>query len=133
MRKGKKAYGVCVREDLFGKEFGLLKVIGVADERGANGGLLYRCLCRGCNTEITSDAYHLEYGERKTCGDGNCIRILHGKEPDYGDLKYPARTECNGYASDVKCSILTEIMCRTRGRCSFYKNKDEAVENSARA
>lgn len=36
---------------------------------------------------------------------------------------------CNGYVGSVGgCKILKEMLCVTRGKCSFYKAKDEEKE-----
>lgn len=43
--------------------------------------------------------------------------------------KLPERyADCNGYVAQIgSCKILKEMLCVTRGRCSFYKAKDEDI------
>lgn len=111
------------RTDLNGKRFGLLEVIGPSKEKSLSGGYLYECRCHGCGNTTLVLACTLERGEKKSCGNTYCRSLQRGK-PNTGKMKFPGKEDCNCYASEYACSALTEMLCRTRGECKFYKSKE---------
>ena len=121
----KREYRPKPREDLNGKVFGLLEVIGPAYEQDAVGRHLYKCRCGGCGRETTANASQLEEFRKKSCGSKSCRKILFGKKPDYSNYKYEGKTDCNCFINDEVCDALDEMLCRTMGKCSFYRNKNE--------
>lgn len=112
------------RTDIIGKTFGTLEVASTTDEKGSNG-WLYRCRCKVCGTEVFSTAYKLERGYKKSCGSQFCLKTLHGVPAEAMNYKYYGFKDCNCYASKYACSALEEMFCRTRGKCKFYKSKNE--------
>lgn len=45
---------------------------------------------------------------------------------------YGLRTECFGY-NRGGCSILTEPLCATCGKCAFYKTREQARKDAAKS
>lgn len=41
-----------------------------------------------------------------------------------------ARPDLHSKKNGINCAILTEVMCRTRGRCPFFKTKQQAKESA---
>lgn len=39
------------------------------------------------------------------------------------------KKDCFGYKTSSYCSVLTEMVCRKKGKCSFYKTKQEFEED----
>lgn len=60
--------------NLAGQRFGMLSVIGIADERGAHGETKWACRC-DCGGTATVLGYKLRTGHSKSCG---CLRRLSG-------------------------------------------------------
>lgn len=111
------------RTDIIGKTFGTLQVIGVSDEKIC-GARAYKCRCTVCGAEVNSRAYALEHGYKKSCGGKHCLNVLHNTAKN-DNYKYRGFTDCTCYASEFACSGLTEMLCRTRGKCKFYKSAFE--------
>lgn len=42
------------------------------------------------------------------------------------------REDCFGYKKG-KCNILTELVCKNGGKCSFYKTKEQFRKDAQRA
>lgn len=60
--------------DLVGKRFGRLSVLEKTPERGAQGNIIWKCLCDCGNTRMAPTA-RLNAGQVRSCG---CLRIKHG-------------------------------------------------------
>ncbi len=51
------------------------------------------------------------------------------------DYVRPAKSDCVSFValgSHKPCQALNELMCATRGKCSFYKRKDEPTSRGRR-
>ena len=49
---------------------------------------------------------------------------------------YEPKIDCFGYperADGPSCTALNTMLCATRGRCSFYKEREQAREEAGRA
>ena len=46
--------------------------------------------------------------------------------------QYEIKADCFGY-SRGGCAVLTEVLCVTCGRCSFYKTREQAKADAERA
>ena len=113
-----------LKHDLDGQIFNYLEVVRPLDEKNSNKAYLYECRCLICGKLTKASRPDLNNGFRKTCGSHNCKTIA--RQYEYKKIvKYPGFSDCNGYASEHACSILEEMMCRTRGKCKFYKCKYE--------
>ena len=110
--------------DLDGQVYNYLEVVRPLDEKNANKTYLYECRCLICGSLTKATRSDLRRGNRKTCGSIKCKTTARQYEPKKTEL-YPGFPDCNGYASEHACSILEEMMCRTRGYCKFYKSKEE--------
>lgn len=99
-------------ETLIGKTFGRLTVVGLTTERTGRY-KVWECRCE-CGNRITATTKQLSGGKLRSCG---CL----GKDPR---LQHPAKYDCTCFRPNgPRCAGLTELLCMTTGKCSFYKSK----------
>ena len=100
-------------EDLTGRRFGMLLVLG--PEKGP-GRTLWRCRC-DCGREKLIRPENLRSGATGSCG---CAKRRW--EPAELNRPYPPMTDCNRYDPETgSCRALTELLCATKGSCSFFR------------
>lgn len=116
-----------LKHDLDGKIFNYLEVIGPLNEKNSNKAYLYECRCLVCGKLTKATRSALKGGMKKTCGKPKCwntVRSYMAKKT----MKYPPWNDCNGYKTECFCTIVDEMMCRTRGYCKFYKKNEVAKQ-----
>jgi len=120
------------RKDLTGQTFGRLTVIELSDEINPYTGRLWKCQCSCGNIAYTSSS-RLTTGNTMSCG---CLaRELRkgnpAKKSNPVKKAGEAKTDCIMYRCEIKpdCIGLTEMLCVTRGKCSFYKTGGENHED----
>lgn len=103
--------------DITGERFGMLTAISPMEERSANGQMRWLCLC-DCGEYAIYPAGQLRQRNVKSCG---CLK-KRIEQPRYAELPQAFR-DCtlapNG-KFETGCVALLELMCVTRGKCSFY-------------
>lgn len=109
--------------DLTGMRFGRLLVLERAEERTSWGAIQWRCRC-DCGREKLVATGNLKRGTR-SCG---CLKLGHGAAPVGRGMPYPPLEDCVCYSPKHggECSALTEVLCATRGTCSFFKPTEDA-------
>lgn len=111
------------RIDLQGRTFGRLTVLRLSEKRGHNRSRLWRCRCACGNITYTSTEKLLK-GKKKSCGCGARVKAALPQQ------EFSPKTDCAYYRRDLNggCLTLTEMLCVTRGWCTFYRRRDEAAE-----
>lgn len=107
-------------QDLTGETFGWLTVIRKTQKLDSSGYYLWECRCQCGNTTYARKS-HLLMGKKKSCG---CIKKGRPSKKVNNSSRKPF-TNCIYYRSNIKdgCYILTERLCETKGKCSFFKQK----------
>lgn len=107
-------------KDLTGRKFGRLTVLSLLPER-KNGQPVWLCRCE-CGRTAEVRRTPLLNGKTRSCG---CLRKRHyggGRPRKTGAAPYPANEDCAGYDPERgECRALTELLCATRGTCSFFR------------
>lgn len=105
--------------DLTGRKFGRLTVLELLPER-KNGQPVWMCRCE-CGRTVEVRRSSLISGKTRSCG---CLRKEHhggGRPPKAEVTPYPANEDCASYDPERgECGLLTELLCATRGTCSFF-------------
>lgn len=103
-------------EDITGQRFGKLVALEIAG-KDAGGRLLYKCRC-DCGNITTVRKSNL--GRTKSCG---CS--VGGKtKARIFEAEAEPRRDCNAYDPELdRCLALTEMLCKSRGSCKFYKSR----------
>ena len=106
--------------DLIGETFGWLTVIRKTDKMDKSGRRLWECRCQCGNTTYACKS-NLLMGKNKSCG---CMKKGRPSKKVNNSNRKPF-TNCIYYRSNIKdgCYILTERLCETKGKCSFFKRK----------
>lgn len=117
LKSGKTKSCGCLRnEDLTGKRFGKLIVLGRSEKKGR--GKFWHCKC-DCGTELDVITEHLKSGHTRSCG---CIRAIDITGKKFGRLIALKKTEKRDSSGNVywlcKCDCGGEI--ETQGR--FLRN-----------
>ena len=109
--------------DLTGRKFGRLTVLKLLPER-KNGQLVWLCRCE-CGNTIEVRKSSLFSGKTRSCG---CLRKKYyggGRPPKAEVTPYPANEDCANYDPERNaCRALTELLCATRGTCSFFRLRE---------
>lgn len=107
--------------DLTGQRFGRLTVLGRAEEKSSWGAVQWRCRC-DCGKETLVATGNLKKGTQ-SCG---CLKLRHGAAPVGRHTPYPPMEDCVCYSNKHggECTALTEVLCATRGSCSFFREKE---------
>ena len=110
-------------KDLTGRKFGRLTVLKLLPER-KNGQPVWLCRCEcGKTAEVRRSS--LTSGQTRSCG---CLRekIYGGGRPPRAEAtSYPVNEDCASYDTEKnECRTLTELLCATRGTCSFFRPED---------
>lgn len=105
-------------EDITGERFGDMKVLRLSEERCQNGQRLWEVEC-GCKRVFLAKKNDLRSGRRTCCPE--CSKDKQRKHPVIPNApKFDALEDCRAYHKG-KCIGLTEMLCRTKGECKFYK------------
>ena len=113
--------------DLTGQIFGRLTVIERSEMSDPYTGRLWKCQCSCGNVAYVSTG-RLTTGNNRSCGclarelkKGNPEK-RRGK-PNQKKIMHEPKTDCIMYRCGIKpdCIGLTEMLCVTKGKCSFYK------------
>lgn len=105
--------------DLTGQTFNYLTVIEPSEKGKHSKMRLWKCRCV-CGNITYASLNKLITGEKKSCG---CIRMRKNFEPF---------EDCVSYNPNINkgCIALKERLCEKKGKCSFYKPKEEGRETS---
>jgi hypothetical protein len=98
--------------DLTGQTFGELKVLRLSNKQRYGGSFLWECQCK-CDKIVYARGCDLRNGHKQSCG---CTRKPRVE-------KYAPAEDCKAW--DNGCIALTETLCVTKGKCKFYKQKQE--------
>ena len=113
-------------KDLTGQRFGSLTALEPLPERKF-GQMVWRCRC-DCGETVDVARSSLSSGHTRSCG---CLRRMLPEsvrgprvrqECQQRRTPYPVNEKCASYNPDRgRCAALTELLCATRGKCSFFK------------
>lgn len=99
--------------DITGERYGKL-VAAPCHSGGADShGYLWECKC-DCGGSALVCVCDLRSGKKLSCG---CV---HGNSKI--ETLHPGAEDCFAYLGD-HCDCLTEMLCRTRGKCAFYNKR----------
>ena len=111
------------RKDLLGQTFGMLKVVELSDKKHPTFGLLWKCECK-CGGIAYVSSNRLTSLNTTSCG---CLRAKKKATP----AAHEPKTDCIMYRCRLEpdCIALSEMLCVTKGKCSFYKTGGENHED----
>lgn len=114
--------------DLTGQTFNYLTVIEPSDKGKHSKMRLWKCRCVCGNTTYASFS-KLVSGEKKSCG---CIRKRRSSSRTRRARSFAPFEDCVSYNPNINkgCIALKERLCEKKGKCSFYKPKEERRETS---
>lgn len=100
--------------DLTGKVFGRLTVLEITSEKNKGRNKMWKCKCE-CGKITYSTSSRLISGEKRSCACRSKV------------VRQPME-DCASYNKDRKrgCEALNEMLCVTKGKCKFYKPKEES-------
>ena len=107
--------------DLTGERFGPLTVLGALPER-RNGHVVWLCRCE-CGNVKQVQSPNLKSAKKCRCKWRAAARECAGalKAAEKNKRRQPLRGDCVSYDSQRgECMALTELLCVTRGACSFF-------------
>lgn len=113
--------------DICGQTFDQLHVVRLSDKATSCGERMWVCEC-SCGRIVHVRGWELRSGKR------TCCRYCSPKTPrgpraprEPKKVKsvgpHEPKTDCRAYAGD-RCAGLKEMLCRTRGKCKFYKSRE---------
>ena len=125
-------------EDLTGKTFGELKVLGIYD-RSKYGMIRYKCLC-SCGKEIIVHSGNLRKGTSKSCGHNKKIEMIGKKfgkltvikeagKSKAGEIMYICRCECGTEKVINGCNLRRGYITSCRGK-GCYQNKKHGMRDT---
>ncbi len=107
-------------KDLTGRKFGRLTVLEPLPER-QYGQTVWLCRCE-CGRNAKVSRKNLVSGNTRSCGCLKGRQLEKDSEKEVSEsTPYPANEDCAGYDPERgECRTLTELLCATRGTCSFF-------------
>ena len=109
--------------NMTGKICGDLKVTAPSNRKSGEE-WLWQCECLRCGRTVYARGTDLRAGRKVACAVCSVTEAGERRRKPK-ELGHEPKEDCRAYAGD-RCAGLKEMLCRTRGKCNFYKSKGEA-------
>lgn len=124
-------------DDMLGKKFGRLTVVGYSEQHFESGGTLMNCVC-DCGENISVSASHLKSGHTTSCGCFRVENLLGEKNPTYNpnltdEQRNSFRSRVQTWAKRVKeKDVFTCQVCGSKEKLIAHHLNSYATDENRR-